>query len=134
MNGKAAALLRMVPMFLTMGTIFLLSQQTGDRLSLPALPGLDKLAHMAAYGLLAATVLFAMGDRQTSTRPHLVIVLTVLFCLLYGISDEFHQSFIPGRTASVYDLIADGGGAALVCALWGKWRRRITSNTFLRSH
>lgn len=134
MNGKGTAVLRMVPMIVTMGTIFLLSHQTGDRLSLPPLPGLDKVTHMAAYGLLAATVLFAVSDRQKSTRPRLVIVLTVVFCLLYGISDEFHQSFIPGRTASVYDLMADGGGATLVCALWGKWRHRITSITFLRSH
>ncbi len=134
MDGKAAAVVRMVPMILTMGTIFYLSHQTGDRLSLPALPGLDKLGHMAAYGLLAATVLFATSDKQKSTRPHRVIILTVIFCLLYGMSDEFHQSFIPGRTASVYDLMADGCGAALVCALWAKWLHRITSTTFLRSH
>lgn len=134
MDGKTAAVLRMVPTILTMGTIFYLSHQTGDRLSLPALPGLDKLAHMAAYGLLAATVLFATSDKQKSTRPHRVIILTVVFCVLYGMSDEFHQSFIPGRTASVYDLMADGGGAVLVCGLWVKWRHRIASNAFIRSH
>ncbi|TKB28178.1 teicoplanin resistance protein VanZ [Desulfopila sp. IMCC35006] len=135
MDGKAAAALRMVPAIFTMGTIFYLSHQTGDRLPLPALPGLDKLAHLAAYGLLAATVLFAVSARQKSTRPLRVIILTVCFCLLYGISDEFHQSFIPGRTASVFDLMADGGGAVVVCGLWRKWRLRIASSTaFLQGH
>ena len=85
-------------------------------------------------GLLAVTVLFALSDKQKSTRPRQMMLLTVVFCLLYGISDEFHQTFIPGRTASVYDLIADGGGAALVCMLWGKWRHKIARSNFLRSH
>lgn len=134
MNGKSVAVLRMVPMTLAMGTIFILSHQPGDRLSLPSLPGLDKLAHLAMYGVLAATVLFACSDKQKNTRPRLVMLLTVVICLLYGISDEFHQSFIAGRTASIYDLMADGGGAAMVCALWRKWRHKITVGNFLRSH
>jgi VanZ family protein len=33
-------------------------------------------------------------------------------------SDEFHQSFIPGRWVSIFDLLADLTGAMLVCALW----------------
>jgi VanZ family protein len=134
MNGKVTAVLRMVPMSLTMGTIFFLSHQPGDEMLLPPLPGLDKWAHLVAYGVLAATVLFAFSDRQKNTRPRQVLFFTVVFCLLFGISDEFHQSFIPGRTSSVYDLIADGGGAAMVCALWGKWRHKITTNKILRSH
>ena len=50
MNRKVAAVLRIVPMIFVMGTIFFLSHQPGDQLSLPPLPGLDKLAHLAAYG------------------------------------------------------------------------------------
>ncbi len=134
MNEKVTAVLRTVPMTLVMGTIFFLSHQPGDRLSLPPLPGIDKWAHLIAYGALAATVLFAFSDRQKITRPRQVILFTVVFCLFYGISDEFHQSFIPDRTASVYDLLADGVGAIMICAFWLKWRRRITTNKFPRSH
>ncbi len=133
MSKKIALILRQVPMVVVMGTIFLLSHQPGDQLHLPQLPGIDKWAHLAAYGCLAVTVLFALGEQQKSTRPYRMMGLTVTFCLLYGISDEFHQSFIVGRTASIYDLLADGSGAAIACALWLKWRRKIPLTKFLRS-
>jgi len=125
MMQNVATLLRMVPMAVAMGTIFFLSHQPGDSLSLPEIPGMDKVAHMAAYGFLAATILVALSDRQKHTRPKRVLWLTVLFCVLYGISDEFHQSFIPGRSSSFFDVLADSGGAALTCALWYRWRKRI---------
>lgn len=131
MNRNVSVVLRMVPMALVMGTIFFLSHQPGDSLPLPSLPGLDKLAHMSIYGILAGTVLFAFSDHQKNARTRKVILLTVIFCFFYGISDEVHQSFVPGRTASVYDLLADGVGAAIVCALWVRWRKRMTVLRFL---
>lgn len=127
MNRKVTAVLRMVPVTVVMGTIFFLSHQPGDRLSLPPLPGFDKLAHTIAYGLLAGTVLFALSEHLKSTESRRVMLFTVVVCFLYGISDEFHQSFIPGRSTSVYDLFADCGGAAMACALWVRWRKRMTT-------
>jgi VanZ family protein len=125
MNRKVTAVLRMVPLVLTMGTIFYLSHQPGDRLTLPSLPGIDKVAHMIAYGFLAATVFFALSEQQKNTKPRSAMLLTMAFCFLYGISDEFHQSFISGRFVSILDLFADCTGAAMTCALWGRWRRRM---------
>lgn len=118
MNRTAKTMLRMVPMVITMGAIFFLSHQTGDQLSLPAIPGIDKLGHMVVYGILAGTILFAFSENQKSTKPPSVMVLTVIFCILYGITDEIHQSFIPGRFVSIYDVFADGAGASVACALW----------------
>jgi VanZ family protein len=110
-----------------MGTIFFLSHQPGDRLTLPPLPGIDKLAHILVYGFLAATVFFAIGEQRRNAKPRSVMLLTMAFCFLYGISDEFHQSFIPGRFVSILDLFADCAGAAMTCAFWGRWRRRIAT-------
>jgi VanZ family protein len=108
-------------MLLVMGMIFFFSHQPGHTLHLPSIPGIDKIAHMLAYGLLALTVLWFLGSAGPSgfLNPALK---TVLFCLLFGVSDEFHQSFIPGRWVSVFDLLADLTGAMLVCALW-LWNR-----------
>lgn len=123
MNRMVKIMLRMVPMVITMGTIFFLSHQTGEQLSLPAIPGVDKLGHMIVYGILAGTILFAFSENQKRTKPRNVMVFTVLFCILYGITDEIHQSFIPGRFVSIYDIFADGAGASVACVLW-IWLRR----------
>jgi len=119
--------LRMVPMTLVMGTIFWLSHQPGDSFNLPRLPEIDKLCHMVVYSVLAVTVLFAFGRQRRNRRPRLVVLLTVLFCLFYGISDEFHQSFVPGRSVSALDVLADCLGALLTGLLWLRWRKRRTS-------
>ena len=50
-----------------------------------------------------------------------------MMAIAYGASDEWHQSFVPGRHADVWDLAADGVGAALalgVVGAWGWWERR----------
>lgn len=110
-------LLRIVPMTLVMGTIFLFSHQSGDSLSLPAFPGADKIAHMFAYGVLALSILwyFAQDGLQ---NPRRVALQTMAFCLFYGLSDEYHQSFIPLRSVSGLDLLADVAGAFCVILIW----------------
>lgn len=115
-------LLRITPMLLVMGVIFFLSHQSGDTLYLPPIPGMDKLCHMAIYGMLAIALLWSLGrERQVSLVR--VALKTVLFCLLYGISDEFHQSFVPQRSVSGLDLLADLAGAMVVCAVWMNSRK-----------
>jgi hypothetical protein len=109
-------------MIVVMGTIFFLSHQSGDNLDLPSFfladfPGADKLAHMIAYGGLALTVLWFFGEKGLE-NPGRTTFLTVLFCLLYGISDEYHQSFIDFRTVSIFDVLANTVGAFCCSLLW----------------
>lgn len=112
-------------MILVMGTIFFLSHQPGDTIVIDVFPGMDKIAHGLAYGVLALTVLLAAGPVQREWRPVRVAVLAVAVCLCYGMSDEFHQSFIPGRFVSAADIVADvvGGGVAVSCWLILRKRR-----------
>ncbi len=109
---------RYLPVLAMMAVIFFLSSQPGDSFQLPDVPDIDKLLHSLVYGTLAATALFAVPAGFARRRPGMAAVLVVLFCLVYGISDEFHQSFVPGRTPSVWDLAADVLGASLVSAAW----------------
>jgi VanZ family protein len=104
-------------MAVVMGTIFLLSHQAGDTLHLPTFPGSDKVAHMTAYAILALTVVWFWGKRGLEKKK-MTILWTVCFCFLYGLSDEFHQSFIPNRSVSGWDILADVTGAAVIAALW----------------
>ena len=112
--------LRLIPMMTVMGIIFFLSHQPGTDLQLSLPPGADKLGHGVLYAVLAWTTLLAM----VPALPRITLrvgVLVILFCLLYGISDEFHQSFIPGREPSGGDLLADTAGAAFAVAAWFRY-------------
>ena len=109
---------RIVPMLVVMGTIFFLSHQPGDSFELPDIFNFDKLLHGVAYGVLAATVLFAAPMELRKKSLFFTAALAMAVCLLYGISDEFHQSFIPGRYPSIWDIIADFLGATVVVWLW----------------
>ena len=80
----------------------------------PAFPLKDKMMHMAAYGILAA--LFYRACRVTwpgSLSPVQLLAISVCLASLYGMSDEFHQSFVASRHADVMDGVADVAGSIL---------------------
>ena len=112
--------LRIVPMICVMGTIFFLSHQPGNSLALPDIVNIDKVAHMTVYGILAYSMLWGLYPPGCRRSAQKLALATILFCILYGISDEYHQSFISGRYPSVYDVIADGLGALTVSLYWLK--------------
>lgn len=100
---------------LYMGAIFWLSAQPGDRVGIPA--PWDKLVHATAYAVLGALLQLGLG------RPAVAWVAAAL----YGLSDEVHQYFVPGRMFDLGDWLADAVGAALG-AYWAlRWRK--VSNT-----
>jgi VanZ family protein len=85
-------------------------------------------SHVFIYGVLAVLAWRVLVYRAASLPAWLVArprVTAALFAILYGIGDELHQSFVPGRTASVWDVLADAVGAALAMLLIGYWQRRI---------
>jgi VanZ family protein len=92
---------------LYMGGIYYLSAQTG--ISLPWRIS-DKLLHGIEYAGLSLTLYgsFAIGLSQPPLRS---AALAIGFSLLYGVTDELHQAFVPGRHPCVYDLMADAVGA-----------------------
>lgn len=108
---------RSIPMLTVMGILFFLSHQPGTDLQFSLPPGADKLGHGVLYAVLAWTAILALGP-PLPPRTLRAGGLVVLFCLLYGISDEFHQSFVPGREPSGGDLLADTAGAAFAVAAW----------------
>ncbi len=80
------------------------------------LPGLTDFnpMHYVAYFILGLTVAFALGKRATTGWG---FILNVLICVLYGVTDEWHQSFVPMRTPDPLDLLHDGMGAAAAALL-----------------
>ena len=82
----------------------------------------DKLVHFSVYFLFA---FFTYRALRYQTRLPLLarhaLLWTVLLIMIYGASDEFHQYFVPGRVADVFDLSADTMGACVLVA--GVWLR-----------
>jgi len=114
---------RFIPVTLVMGVIFFLSQQPGDKISLPDIVNIDKLLHALVYAALGFAFLFALPPDWRRKHPLAAGCATVCFCLCYGVSDEFHQSFVPGRSVSGADVTADAVGGVLALMVdWG-WRR-----------
>ncbi len=73
----------------------------------------DKFLHAGFYGVLALVTLRATsGGRLAGLTPRAVVLAWVI-TTAYGVSDEFHQSFVPLRSADARDVVADAAGAAL---------------------
>lgn len=89
-----------------MGLIFFLSSQEKFGFTLPA--NSDKIIHTLAYMPLG--FLFYMSLRASGAKNYLLAAASLLACT-YGISDEIHQLFVPGRYASLGDVFADAVGA-----------------------
>lgn len=89
------------------------------------IPRFDKLAHFSVYGLLATLTLKALRNTRSAAWRTIVAVS------LFGLSDEWHQSFVPGRSSTVADWVADTLGAASAVSLyvgWGGYRRLLETS------
>lgn len=110
-----------LPPLAWMGIIFLLSAQR--KLIGPPQSWLAELLINSAHFFVYAGLAFLWWRALSRGRRADKILLAAAFgiSVLYGASDEFHQSFVPGRDASWLDLLTDAAGAAV--ALWVIWRK-----------
>jgi VanZ family protein len=89
----------------------------------------DKDAHGFLYAGLALLILRAQAGASWRNVTIGAGVAAVVLSAAYGATDEFHQRFVPGRTADLLDLAADtAGAAAAVAVVWliARWRRRAS--------
>ena len=97
------------------GIIFYLSSQPG--IDTPLLfPGQDKLFHLIVFAMLGFLLMGSMKATNNGYRT-LQVWLVVMLVAVYGILDEFHQYFVPGRTVDIFDALADAAGGLL--GAWG---------------
>ncbi len=109
-----------LPPLLFAGLIFFLSSR--PVLPAPDLPGFDKLAHLCEYGVFG--LLLARGFRAYGMTPRVAIALAAVAASAYGVSDELHQGFVPGRSVEVLDWLSDTAGGAMGAAAWSWWAAR----------
>jgi VanZ family protein len=78
---------------------------------------LRKLAHAAEFGVLGALLLRATGKAG----------LAILLGVLYAVSDEVHQSFVPGRQGALLDVAIDAAGVLCGVVVWQLARARTAA-------
>jgi VanZ family protein len=106
--------MRWLPFVAACATIALLSQIGQPPLiELTTFWQLDKLLHAIAYAIVGALALVALGADPRTPPARATVLGAWLLALLYGVIDEVHQSFVPGRDASTGDVLADAFGAAI---------------------
>ncbi len=91
---------------------------------LRSLPASDKLAHAGWFFLLGLLAYRAARNGEGWPRRRTTLVL-ILGALLWGISDEAHQLFVPGRDVEAADVAADVVGAAVAAVIAEPLLRRL---------
>jgi VanZ family protein len=115
-----------------MAAIFRLSSIPGDSLPLPDFRFSDKLAHFLAYALLGILIAARASIRDRiggkgggeGSAKQARDWTGIGVGILYGISDEIHQLFVPMRLFSLSDIVADALGVAAGVALCGWMAKR----------
>jgi hypothetical protein len=104
--------------------IFCLSAMPRPEAYFPMLAGAlnDKAAHAIAYGGLSILCYRALRRASGMWAARHAFVLALLACTAYGLTDEWHQYFVPFRTLDERDLLADVVGS--LSALLG-WRQMV---------
>jgi VanZ family protein len=137
-----------LPLFLWMGLIFLASTDRGSaghtsgfiepllHWLMPGLSGesigrihflIRKCAHLTEYAVLGALALRAIAPRHSvsfAERRWRIAGAALGMAALYAASDEYHQSFVPSRGASVHDVFIDTCGACIGICVLLLWRKR----------
>ena len=86
-----------------------------------------KSGHVIEYFILGLLLFRAFRGRSTGSRNWRSAFFAIVVVVLWAASDEFHQSFVPTRTASVMDVLIDTAGGVLaqfVIILWHCYRKR----------
>lgn len=89
--------------------IFVVSSISSTNISM--LPGFsDKLVHAGVFFILCWLMHVALFHQGIIGIKKYSLYLAVLFVFLYGLSDEYHQMFTPGRSSDIMDVVADTFG------------------------
>ncbi|HPS02639.1 MAG TPA: VanZ family protein, partial [Candidatus Sumerlaeota bacterium] len=113
-----------LPPFLWAGFIFYSSTLPDTSLPLPRIiPYSDKYAHAGAYAVLCFLIARANRRDRLIVAPAACWTVAVILTSLFGAFDEWHQSFVPTRTCSIWDWAADAVGSLLAVTAWIVWKR-----------
>lgn len=90
--------------------------------------GLDKVIHAILYSVLGIIVSVGMRRSGRPVSPWAQCFVPILFAVLYGMTDEIHQLYVPNRNFDVGDMLADLAGATLaqMALCYSYWRNGLS--------
>ncbi len=116
------------------GIIFFLSSKPMTEFPEVPFPFADKIVHIFLYAFFGFLFCRAITAKPYSSIWHIrnwvAVIVTALLALAYGMTDEYHQSFVPSRSVEGLDLLADtlGGGLGAIFALGYRHLLQVLSN------
>lgn len=110
-----------LPVILCMSFIFYVSSISGK--NIPGLfPYQDTVFHTLIYSILAFFFARALKNTSSGIAFAKLVIFSVIFACVYGITDELHQLFVPYRTASAVDVLIDTLGGLLGSLIY-RWQK-----------
>jgi len=117
-----------LPVILYAGLIVFLSSLSSPGVDfITIFPGFDdKIIHAIEYAILAILCYRALLHTATADWMLYAPFLAIMASVMFGITDEIHQAFVPLRQADAWDVLADGIGASIGVGMW-KWMFQLSS-------
>ena len=81
-------------------------------------PPMRKVMHASVYFVLAFFIILFMNILMNNKHYWIALIITMIICVGYAASDEYHQTFVSGRTGQPMDVCIDSAGAAAGTALY----------------
>lgn len=85
---------------------------------------LRKTAHMLEYAILAA-LLARVGFSREQKGKIKIYAVVIFGVLIYALTDEWHQTYVPGRTGSIIDVLIDTAGGVIGALLHLRIRQQL---------
>ncbi|MCA9409023.1 MAG: VanZ family protein [Candidatus Omnitrophica bacterium] len=86
----------------------------------------DKIYHFIEYMPFGFLVYRAIYCTKVNPNGKQILTLSLLISFCYGLSDEIHQYFVPGRTCSGIDLLADTIGGFIGAFIYFYWNKSVS--------
>jgi len=102
------------------GAIFVGSSLPGSSVQKLLWVSWDKVYHVVEFGVLAVAIAWALVRIRTTPWSPIILAIGFVISAVYAPLDEYHQSFVPGRDASLVDMAADWVGCIIgTVGAWG---------------
>jgi len=90
---------------------------------------LDKLVHFGEYFIFLLLMHRALANRPVNLAGFWLYFPAIAVSIIFAALDEYHQSFVPGRDADLYDLLSDSIGIILAAVLLFLLHKRRNSTS-----